>query len=211
MIRNEEAERLAKEKELWNKENRLSKEEKVASWIRTIKALEKIYKGFYSYKDFRMGKFKPEPVWACKESYKDEDKKDSKNEVIKILKLCKKEDVLINSPAVASLICVNRLRTRKATKKDDVMEDTLPIEKLPQAKEIKEERVDINETVSIGSEEKEGGDINKEWSERAIERWGKFLRNFEDKEYVDCYRGRFSISSTNLFDKKHKMFYCMLM
>jgi hypothetical protein len=110
MRRSEEAERLAKQKEGWTKEDRLSKEEEVASWIRTIEALEKIYKGFYSYKDFRMGKFKPEPVWRCEGNYKDEDKAACKNEVIKILKQCKKEDVLINNPAIANLIYNNRRR-----------------------------------------------------------------------------------------------------
>jgi hypothetical protein len=64
----------------------LSKEEEVKSWTRTIEALEKIYKGFYSYKDYRSGKFKPEPVWRREGDYKDEDKAAYKNEVIKILK-----------------------------------------------------------------------------------------------------------------------------
>jgi hypothetical protein len=135
MIRNEEAKRLAKEKEIWNKEDRLSKEEEVASWIRTIEAIEKIYKGFYSYKDFRMGKFKPSPVWECKGSYKDEDKKDCKNEVIKILKQCKKEDVLINRPAIANLMYVNRLRKRDTTKSSFVEEEQKKEETKSSAKE----------------------------------------------------------------------------
>jgi hypothetical protein len=77
-----------------------------------------------------LGKFKPEPVWTSVVNYKDEDKVACKNEVIKILKLCKKEDVLINSPAVANLMYINRLRKREATNKDDVIEDTLPVENL---------------------------------------------------------------------------------
>jgi hypothetical protein len=116
MRRGEEAERLAKEKEIWNKEDRLSKEEEVASWTRAIEALEKIYKGFYSYKDYRMGKFKPELVWRCEGKYNDEDKAAYKNEVIKILKQYKKEYILINSPAIANLIYVNRLNKRKELK-----------------------------------------------------------------------------------------------
>jgi hypothetical protein len=47
MRRNEENERLAKQEEIWNKENRLTKEEQVRSWTNTIEALEKIYKHFY--------------------------------------------------------------------------------------------------------------------------------------------------------------------
>jgi hypothetical protein len=74
MIRNEEAKRLAKEKEIWNKENRLSKEEEIKSWTPTIEVLEKIYKHFYSYKDFRLGKFNPSAVWLCQGNYNDEDK-----------------------------------------------------------------------------------------------------------------------------------------
>jgi hypothetical protein len=63
MRRSEELKRLEKEGEIWNKESRLSKEEQVVSWTPTIEVLEKIYKDFYSYKDFRLGKFKPKPVW----------------------------------------------------------------------------------------------------------------------------------------------------
>jgi hypothetical protein len=137
MRRSEELERLAKRKELWNKENRLSKEEQVASWIRTIEALEKIYKGFYSYKDYRMGKFKPELVWRCEGDYKDEDKAVCKNEVIKILKLCKKEDVLINRPAVANLIYVNRLNKRDTTKSSFVKEEQKEEETVSSAQEKK--------------------------------------------------------------------------
>jgi nitrogen regulatory protein PII-like uncharacterized protein len=124
MRRSEELERLAKEKEGWNKEGRLGEEEQVASWTKTIEALEKIYKGFYCYKDYRSGKFKPELVWTCKGSYKDEDKAACKNEVIKILKQCKKEDVLINRPAVANLIYNNRLRKKIASERVTILDNT---------------------------------------------------------------------------------------
>jgi hypothetical protein len=114
MRRNEEAERLVKQEEIWTKENRLAKEEQVASWTTTIEALEKIYKHFYSYRDFPKGKFNPKPVWLCEGEYKNEDKEKSKKEVVGILKLCKKEHILINSPAIANLIYVNRLNKREA-------------------------------------------------------------------------------------------------
>ena len=117
MKRNEEAERLAKQKERWNKEQSLTKEEEFLSWTSTIEALEKAYMDFYSYKDFPKGKFNPKPVWTCEKDYRDEEKRDCKKEVIKILKLCKKEDVLINSPAIANLIFVNRLNEKRAAKK----------------------------------------------------------------------------------------------
>jgi hypothetical protein len=124
MRRSEELERLGKEKEIWNKENRLNNEEQVRSWTSTIEALEKIYKGFYSYKDYRSGKFKPEPVWTCEGNYKDEDKAVCKKEVMRILKLCKKEDVLINSPAVASLIYNNRLNKKIASERVTNLDNT---------------------------------------------------------------------------------------
>jgi hypothetical protein len=114
MKRNEEVERLAKQKEIWNKEQSLTKEEEVLSWTNTIESLEKIYKHFYSYKDYRLGKFKPKPVWLCEGEYKNEDKEKSKKEVIGILKLCKKEHILINSPAIVNLIYANRLNKREA-------------------------------------------------------------------------------------------------
>jgi hypothetical protein len=47
MRRNEEAERLVKQEEIWTKENRLAKEEQIASWTTTIEVLEKLYKHFY--------------------------------------------------------------------------------------------------------------------------------------------------------------------
>jgi hypothetical protein len=47
MKRNEEAERLAKQKERRNKEQSLTKEEEGLSWTSTIEALEKAYKDFY--------------------------------------------------------------------------------------------------------------------------------------------------------------------
>jgi hypothetical protein len=118
MRRNEEAERLVKQEDIWNKENRLTKEEQVTSWTTTVEALEKIYKHFYSYKDSRLGKFKPKPVWLCEGEYKDEDKEKSKKEVVGILKLCKKEHILINSPAIANLMYVNRLNKRSFVKKE---------------------------------------------------------------------------------------------
>ncbi|MDR2351117.1 MAG: hypothetical protein LBD56_00315 [Endomicrobium sp.] len=129
MRRSEELERLAKEKEKWNKEKDLSKEEEVISWMKTIEALEKVYKGFYSYKDCRSGKFKPSSVWKCDGSYKDEDKMACKKDVMRILNLCKKEDVLINRPAIANLIYVNRLNKRifepkTKNEKLDVSEET---------------------------------------------------------------------------------------
>jgi hypothetical protein len=49
MKRNEEAERLAKQKERWNKEQSLTKEEEVLSWTHTIETLEKVYKDFYYF------------------------------------------------------------------------------------------------------------------------------------------------------------------
>jgi hypothetical protein len=116
MKRNEEAERLEKQKERWNKERSLSKEEEVLSWTHIIEALEKVYKHFYSYKDFPKGKFNPKPVWLCKGNYTDEDNATCKEEVMRILNLCKKEYILINSPAIASLIYVNRLNEREAGK-----------------------------------------------------------------------------------------------
>jgi hypothetical protein len=125
MRRSDEVERLEKEKEIWNKEDRLSKEEYVASWTFTIETLERIYKGFYSYKDYRLGKFNPEPVWTSVVNYKDEDKVACKNEVIKILKLCKKEYVLINNPAVVHLIYVNRLNKTKFKSKAEDKELTV--------------------------------------------------------------------------------------
>jgi hypothetical protein len=79
---NEEAERLEKQKERWNKERSLSKEEEALSWTPTIESLEKVYKDFYSYKDFPKGKFNPNPVWLCEENYTDEDKATCKKEVI---------------------------------------------------------------------------------------------------------------------------------
>jgi hypothetical protein len=182
MRRSEELERVAKEDEGWAKEEELSKEEEVASWTRTIEALEKIYKGFYSYKDYRLGKFKSEPLWTCEGKYKDEDKAACKNEVIKILKQCKKEDILINRPSIANLIYVNRLRKRGDTKEDNEMEESLT-----QAEEIKEERLDINETVTLVSKGKEDEDMDKEWSKHIIERWGNFLRSLENKDNVDGY------------------------
>jgi hypothetical protein len=91
MRRNEEDERLVKQEEIWDKENRLTKEEQVRSWTNTIEVLEKIYKHFYSYRDYRLGKFKPKPVWLCEGEYKREDKEKSKKEVVGILKLCKKD------------------------------------------------------------------------------------------------------------------------
>jgi hypothetical protein len=94
-------------------------------------------------------------VWTCEGNYKDEDKVACKKEVIKILKLCKKEDVLINNPAVANLIYVNRLRKREAMKEDGKMGKTLPEERLPQAKETMQESSDINATGSIVSKGKE--------------------------------------------------------
>jgi hypothetical protein len=118
MRRNEEGERLVKQEEIWDKENRLTKEEQVRSWTMTIEALEKIYKHFYSYRDYRLGKFKPKPVWICEWEYKDEDKEKSKQEVVRVLNLCKKEHLLINSPAIASLIYVNRLNKREAMEKE---------------------------------------------------------------------------------------------
>jgi hypothetical protein len=102
-----------------------------------------------------VGTFKPESVWTCEGDYKNEDKAVCKNEVIKILKQCKKEDVFINSPAVANLIYNNRLRKRGTTKEDSVMEDTLSVEKLPEEKEAMVERLDMNKTVPIASKEKE--------------------------------------------------------
>jgi hypothetical protein len=117
MKRNEGTERLAKQKERRNKEHSLTKEEEVLSWTSTIETLEKVYKDFYSYKDFRMGKFKPNPVWLCEGNYKDEDKSTYKKEVIRILNLCKKEYILINSPAIATLIYINRLNEREARKR----------------------------------------------------------------------------------------------
>jgi CRISPR/Cas system CSM-associated protein Csm2 small subunit len=65
MRRNEEVERLRKEKARHNKEDSLSKEEEIASWTKTVEVLEKIYRDFYSYKDYRSGKFKPSPAWEC--------------------------------------------------------------------------------------------------------------------------------------------------
>jgi hypothetical protein len=121
MRRNEEAERLVKQEDVWNKENRLTKEEQVASWATTVEALEKIYKHFYSYKDYRLGKFKPKPVWLCEGEHKDEDKEKSKKEVVGILKLCKKEHILINNPAIANLMYVNRLIKRGFAKEEDEM------------------------------------------------------------------------------------------
>ena len=47
MKRNEEAERLIKQKERRDKEKLLGKEEEVLSWTSTIEALEKAYKHFY--------------------------------------------------------------------------------------------------------------------------------------------------------------------
>lgn len=116
MKRNEEAERLAKQKERWNKEQSLTKEEDISSWTQTIEILEKVYKKFYFYKDFPKEKFNPNPVWLCEGNYTDEDKASCKKEVIRILNLCKKEYVLINSPAIANLIYVNRLNEREARK-----------------------------------------------------------------------------------------------
>ena len=113
MKRNEEAERLEKHKERWNKEQSLTKEEEALSWTKTIETLEKAYKDFYSYKDFPNRKFNPKPVWRCEGNYTDEDKATCKKEVMRILNLCKKEYVLINSPAIANLIFVNRLNERK--------------------------------------------------------------------------------------------------
>jgi hypothetical protein len=102
--RREEIERLEKEKEIWNKENRLSKEEEIKSWTPTIEVLEKIYKHFYSYKDFRLGKFNPSAVRLCQGDYNDEDKAACKKEVMRILKMCKKEGIFINNSAIANLI-----------------------------------------------------------------------------------------------------------
>jgi hypothetical protein len=124
MIRNEELKRLAKEKEIWNKEKDLSKEEYVASWTRTIDVLEK------ANKDFSSKKARQCLLWTCEGNYKDEDKVACKKEAIKILKLCKKEDILINNPAVANLIYVNRLRKRESMKEDNEMKETLPERKI---------------------------------------------------------------------------------
>jgi hypothetical protein len=73
-----------------------------------------------------LGKFRPKPVWLCEGEYKNEDKEKSKKEVVGILKLCKKEHILINSPAIANLIYVNRLNKRETmemrTKVEEVKE-----------------------------------------------------------------------------------------
>jgi hypothetical protein len=71
-----------------------------------------------------MGKFKPEPVWTCEGKYNDEDKAACKNEVIKILKQCKKEHILINRPAVANLIYNNRLNKKIASKRVTILDNT---------------------------------------------------------------------------------------
>jgi hypothetical protein len=108
MRRNEELKRIEKEKEIWNKEKDLSKEEYIVSWTRTIDVLEKANNAFGSKKAGQC------LVWTCEGNYKDEDKVACKKEVIKILKLCKKEDVLINNPTVAHLIYNNRLGKKVA-------------------------------------------------------------------------------------------------
>jgi hypothetical protein len=82
-----------------------------------------------------MGKFKPEPVWRREGDYKDEDKAVCKNEVIRILKQCKKEDILINRPAVANLIYVNRLNKRDTTKSSFVEEEQKKEETMSAVKE----------------------------------------------------------------------------
>jgi hypothetical protein len=98
----------------------LTKEEEVLSWTSTIETLEKVYKDFYSYKDFPKGKFNPNPVWLYEGNYKNEDKATCKKEVMRILNLCKKEYILINSPAIANLIYNNRLSERKVKKENMV-------------------------------------------------------------------------------------------
>jgi hypothetical protein len=115
--RNEEAERLRRQKERWNKEQSLTKEEEVLSWTSTIETLEKIYKDFYSYKDFMSGKFKPKPIWTCEGNYSEEDKEYCKKEVIEIFKLCKKEYILRAKPAVVNAIYDNRLKRKLGRKK----------------------------------------------------------------------------------------------
>jgi hypothetical protein len=59
---------------------------------------------------------------------------------------------------------------------------------LPQAKETTQESSDIKATGSIVSKGKEDEDIDKEWSKQTKERWGKFLKNLEDKDYVNRFR-----------------------
>jgi hypothetical protein len=101
-----------------------------------------------------LGKFKPKPVWLCEGEYKNEDKEKSKKEVVRILKLCKKEHVLINSPAIANLIYVNRLNKREAMEKKlsfkgNVWEETSPMESPTKVEEIKERSSDEPATVPV--------------------------------------------------------------
>jgi hypothetical protein len=120
-MNNEEAERLRRQKERWDKEECSTREEQISSWTQTIETLEKIDKAWNSSRDFPKGKFKPKPIWTCEGNYSEEDKEYCKKEVIEILKLCKKEYILIDKPAVANSIYVNRLNKRDATRKDNSM------------------------------------------------------------------------------------------
>jgi inactivated superfamily I helicase len=96
----------------WSKEDNLGKEEEAATWTKTIELLEKVYKDFGSKKDKKA-------VWECKGDYREEDKTLCKKEVIQILKLCKKEYVIVDKPSVANAIYVNRLNKREATRKNN--------------------------------------------------------------------------------------------
>jgi hypothetical protein len=101
MISNEEAERLAKQKERRAKEDLLTPEEQVSSWTHIIETLEKINKN--------LGKSKPKPAWLCEGNYTDEYKAACKEEVMMILNMCNKKDLLTNSPSIVNAIYVNRL------------------------------------------------------------------------------------------------------
>jgi hypothetical protein len=101
---------------------------------------------------------------------------------MRILKLCGKEDLLVDKPAVANLIYVNRLNKRGETNKDTVMKETTQVESLQEAEDT------IKETVLVSSKGKEAEDMDKQWSEHTKERWGKFLKNLESNGYVEYYR-----------------------
>jgi hypothetical protein len=137
-------------------------EEGITSWAAVIEMLERIQK------DFGSKEGEQEPLWECKEIYEDGWKKDCRNEVIEILKLCGKERLFKDNPTVVNSIYANRLSKIQTVKKDNI---TIEEQSLP--------------TASSNSLFKK--DIDKEWSKSEIERWEKFLKKLEDQDYVNSY------------------------
>jgi hypothetical protein len=115
-------------------------------------------------------KFSPKLVWECKWDYKDEDKKYCRNEVVKILKLCKKESIFTDKPTIANLIYINRLKKRKEEKENPTKEQ-----------KPKEEGVLKTRASREIKKESENLEVNVELSEFAIKRWGSFLKRLTTK------------------------------